>query len=236
MPHGSRLADCDNGRVRSNRNEIEFDGGVVRRWPRTDLDRADLPNIAARHQVAYEFGLPVPRVLAVHPDHLVLERAPGTPLVHTHLSDEAQRRLGSDIAELLRRLRAIESWPLPVVSWPDLWSDLHAVAGVAETELAAKVAASAPISLTHGDLSWGNLMVSPAGDLLSVIDWDGAAMADPAQDYCAVCANVEPLVAETIRAHTLSGAELLARADAYLGTWPVQNRLWLDDRHPWARR
>jgi aminoglycoside phosphotransferase (APT) family kinase protein len=222
--------------VRSNRNEIEFDDHVVRRWPRTDLDRADLPNIALRHQAAYDFGLPVPRVLQLCSDHLVLERAPGTPLVQTHLTPDGQRRLGADIADFLRRLRAIATWALPVVSWPDLWKDLHAVANVAETAFAAEVAASAATSLTHGDLSWGNLMVSPAGELLSVIDWDGAAIADPAQDYCAVRANVDPLVADTIRAQTPSAAQLQARADAYLATWPVQNRLWLDGRHPWAGR
>lgn len=222
--------------MRTNRNEIEFDGERVRRWPLTQADRQDLPNIAKRHEAARNLGFPVPRVLGLHADHLELERAPGTPLVQTSLCLGAQRRLGADLAGLLHQLRAVTSWPLPAGSWPGLWRELDDMAGTAQTRHAAAVAAVAPVRLTHGDLSWGNILVSAEGELTAVIDWDGATLADPAQDFAALCANVEPGVARVVRTLTPGAHAMQARADAYMATWPVQNELWEAGRHPWLTR
>jgi aminoglycoside phosphotransferase (APT) family kinase protein len=219
--------------VRTNRNEIEFDADVVRRFPLTQPDIEDLPNIARRHEAARSLGFPVPRVLGVREDHLVLERAAGAPLVETPLRPEAQRRLGHELAGLLARLRAVTSWPLPARSWPRLWSVLDDLVGTPETGRAALVAASAPVRLTHGDLSWGNLLVTGEGELVAVIDWDGATLADPAQDFAALCANVEPEVASVIRGLTPDADLLTERANAYMSTWAIQNELWEAGRHPW---
>lgn len=219
--------------MRTNRNEIEFDADVVRRFPLTQPDIEDLPNIARRHEAARGLGFPVPRVLGLHEDHLVLERAAGAPLVETPLRPEAQRRLGGQLAGLLAQLRAVTSWPLPARSWPTLWGVLDDLVGTPETARAASVAASAPVRLTHGDLSWGNLLVTGEGELVAVIDWDGATLADPAQDFAALCANVEPEVASVIRALTPDADLLTERANAYMATWAVQNELWEAGRHPW---
>ena len=53
----------------------------------------------------------------------------------------------------------------------------------------------------HGDLSAGNLLVSDDGDLVAVIDWDGAALADIAMDWAALCANCPPEVVTAMRGH-----------------------------------
>lgn len=219
--------------MRTNRNLIEFEATFVRRRPLTDLDRADLPNIAARHRIAHELGFPVPRVLAVNSDHLVLERAGGTPLLETDLPLPAQRRLGEQLANLLTALRSVREWPLPVTPWPHLWSRLHEAANTSATGAALRVAVGAPLTMTHGDLSGGNLLVSAAGDLVAVIDWDGATLADPAQDYSALCANVPPAVADVITERTPHASELRQRADVYMATWADQHRLWLAGHHPW---
>ncbi len=224
----------DNDRMRTNRNLIEFDGPVVRRYPLTAADRADLPAIALRHQAARDLGLPVPRVLAVHEEHLVLERAEGTALVQTQLTDQAQRHLGAELAALLARLRAIQEWPLPSRPWVAVWQRLHEVAGTPQTERAVTTAASITPTLTHGDLSWGNLLVSPEGQLCAVIDWDGATLADPAQDFSAVSANVEPGVARALIEQTPQSDALLERANSYIATWGVQHQLWCEGRHPWV--
>lgn len=219
--------------MRTNRNEIEFDADVVRRWPLTRSDVEDLPNIARRHEAARTLGFPVPAVLALHPDHLVLERARGAPLFETPLPPKAQRRLGQALAALLAKLREVRTWPLPATSWPRLWSALDELVGSPETARAAAVAAGAPVRLTHGDLSWGNLLVTSEGELTAVIDWDGATMADPAQDFAALCANVDPEVASVIRALTPDAEAMTERARAYMATWAVQNELWQAGRHPW---
>lgn len=220
--------------MRTNRNRIEFDGAVVRRHPVTEVDRTDLVNIALRHRTARDLGLPVPRVLAVHTDHLVLERASGTPLIETELSTPAQRRLGAALAEVLHVMSTVTQWPLPATSWPHLWEVLHGVAAVPATAHAVTVARSVRPTLTHGDLSGGNLLVNTRGDLCAVIDWDGATLADPALDFRALCENVPPVVAQAIWDATEEAAALQERADAYLATWPVQNQLWRSGRHPWV--
>lgn len=222
-----------NGAMRTNRNLIEFDGARVRRHPLTAWDRADLANIALRHETARDLGLPVPRVLAVRADHLVLERAAGTPLMETPLSAPAQARLGAALADVLRILAAVTQWPLDSTPWAHLWQTLHSAAGVEETAQAARVAGSVTPTLTHGDLSGGNLLVSTHGDLCAVIDWDGATLADHAQDFRALRENVPAGVARAIWRHTDQAPILQARADVYLATWPVQDQLWRAGRHPW---
>lgn len=222
-----------NGAMRTNRNRIEFDGAVVRRHPLTSWDRADLANIALRHEMARDLGLPVPRVLAVHSDHLVLERAAGTPLTETPLSEAAEARLGAALADVLSVLATVTDWPLDSTPWPRLWERLHSSAGVESTARAALLARSITPTLTHGDLSGGNLLVSTQGDLCAVIDWDGATLADHAQDFRALCENVPAGVAASIWRHTEHAEVLQSRADVYLATWPVQDQLWRQGQHPW---
>ena len=229
---GVRPACRHNGGVRGNRNHIEIFGDRVLRYPLTDADRADLPAIAARHEAAVAAGLPAPRVLELHDDHLVLQRLPGTPLFDNTLTPAASRRLGAQLAAMLAALRTATRWPAPHHPWAQLWERLAEVSDCAEVADAIRVARSITPAPVHGDLSGGNILVADDGTLLGVLDWDGATIADPAQDFAAVCFNAGPAVAEAIRAHTPDAAALDRRADAYLATWPVQNLLWRAGRHP----
>jgi aminoglycoside phosphotransferase (APT) family kinase protein len=219
--------------VRTNRNVIEVDDRVVRRFPVTAADRADLPDIAARHTAARALGLPVPRVLGVHSDHLVLERMPGTALIVTELTAPAQRTLGTQLARALEVLRRTSSWPLPARDWAHLWEDLAVHAATPATRRAADVARTVRTTVVHGDLSGGNLLVTPDGTLTAILDWDGATLGDPSLDFTALCANVPARVAAAVRAATLTADEMDERARVYLATWADQDRLWRASRHPW---
>ena len=223
--------------MRTNRNRIEFDSGVVRRYPIQSWDRDALPTIAARQQGARDAGLPVPAILAVHATgahpHLVMQRAAGTPLMETDLSPTASERLGSELAHLADQMRHVVDWVAEDPTWPVLWEVLARTAPEPACVAAAREAAHAPISLVHGDLSAGNLLVSPDGDLIAVLDWDGAALGDPAMDWAALVANCPPPVVSAMRRLTPEHSELERRAQVYLDTWPVQHELWLAGEHPW---
>jgi aminoglycoside 2''-phosphotransferase len=41
-------------------------------------------------------------------------------------------------------------------------------------------------AVRHGDLWYGNLLISPAGAISAVLDWEAVAAADPAQDLALV--------------------------------------------------
>ena len=223
--------------MRTNRNRIEFDQGIVRRYPIQSWDRDRLTQIARRQQSARDAGLPVPAVLAVHAQdphpHLVMERAGGTPLMETSLPATAQRRLGSELAAFAGRMRTVTDWFERDPEWAALWGVLARVAPRPSCVAAAEEAVRAPLSLVHGDLSAGNLLVDSDGDLIAVLDWDGAALGDPAMDWAALVANCPPEVVAQMRADTPGHAELERRAQVYLDTWPVQHDLWLAGEHPW---
>lgn len=224
--------------MRTNRNRIEIDHGLVRRYPLKARDQRDLELVAQRQRAARNAGLPVPAVLAVHAagrsPHLVMERAAGTPLVETVLSPSAQRRLGRELAQFVRTMRSVGEWfDTSIPEWSRLWEVLAQVSPTPECLLAARTAAAAPQSLVHGDLSWGNLMVTSDGELTAVIDWDGAALADAALDWAALCANCAPDVVAAMRGATEDAGELERRAEIYLATWPVQHDLWETGHHPW---
>ncbi len=223
--------------MRTNRNRIEFDHDIVRRYPIQSWDRDNLITIGARQQAARDAGLPVPAVLAVHAKgphpHLVMQRAEGTPLMETPLSATAEARLGAQLADFAARMRAVADWIEHDPEWPALWQVLARVAPEPACVAAAREATAAPISLVHGDLSTGNLMVNTDGDLVAVLDWDGAAQGDPAMDWAALVANCPRGVVDQMRALTPEHRELERRAQVYLDTWPVQHDLWMAGEHPW---
>jgi aminoglycoside phosphotransferase (APT) family kinase protein len=224
--------------MRTNRNRIEFDDRIIRRYPLQAHDQRDIDLIAARHEAARHAGLPVPAVLEVHRQgphpYLVMERAGGSPLMETVLSQAAERTLGRDLARMVGRMRGVHEWfDHTGPQWSTLWQVLERVTGTDECRAAADVAGQVETSLVHGDLSAGNLLVSEDGDLVAVIDWDGAALADIAMDWAALCANCPPGVVATMRDTTSDAAELERRAGIYLATWPIQHDLWESGGHPW---
>jgi len=223
--------------VRTNRNRIVVDHDIVRRYPIQEWDREHLRQSAARQELARAAGLPVPGVLAVHDHgphpHLVMQRAHGTPLMETPLSQRAQQRLGREVARIAAMMRDVQDMPAEHPTWAILWEVLARIAPTPQCRAAAQTARTAPTCLVHGDLSPGNLLVTEDGDLVTVLDWDGASRADPAMDWAALCANCPPGVVAALREATPQAAVLDARAQVYLDTWPVQHDLWLAGEHPW---
>lgn len=61
------------------------------------------------------------------------------------------------------------------------------------TDLAPYVHASEPMTLCHGDVNAGNVLVHPVnGQFLALIDWSGAGWLDPAWDCAGVSLDVVP--------------------------------------------
>ncbi len=58
--------------------------------------------------------------------------------------------------------------------------------------LLEKVPHEAPIGLYHGDFQWSNLLYSPAGELLAVIDWELCGVGPTLNDLGWVCAFSDP--------------------------------------------
>jgi len=223
--------------MRTNRNRIEFDEEIVRRYPLKEWDIKRLEVTAGLHEAARTAGLPVPAILAVHPEgphpHLVMQRAAGAPLMETSLPDPAQVRLGGELARIVALMRTVRALPDRQPSWSVLWAVLARMAPTAQCRAAAQLAGQVTTNLVHGDLSPGNLLVTEDGDLVAILDWDGAALADVAMDWAALCANCPPLVVRSMRSRTPDAAELDHRAEVYLSTWPTQHDLWLAGDHPW---
>lgn len=224
--------------MRTNRNVIEVDeaAGVVRRYPITPADRADLPQIAARFVAARDRGLPAPEVLDMvlgSAPHLVMRRMPGRPLMLTTLSGDACRTFARDLVDLRDRLVSVRRWPLPAPTWAEQWALLARECPTDACHTAARTAASVVPGLFHGDLSGGNLLVDGDGHLTAVLDWDGAVLGDPALDWRALVENCPPPVVSALRRLTPDRQALDDRSGDYLATWSDQWRLWRESRHPW---
>jgi hypothetical protein len=134
--------------------------------------RGGAADVGRRHALLADSGVPVPRVLTTTPEGLVvLERAPGIPLVEAIGIDDAA---GLDVADLLRLLDGL---PAAVVDLPlrPAWSDrAGAYAGAvaasgrwveAAAELGREVRRRSrtvdlgPVVATHGDFHEGQLTV-----------------------------------------------------------------------------
>jgi serine/threonine protein kinase len=60
-----------------------------------------------------------------------------------------------------------------------------------------------PRALVHGDVAPQNLLVSPSGELVGLIDWGDAALADPATDFAKL---PFPQVPAALRGYREAGA------------------------------
>ena len=221
------------------------DGATVHRFPRFDPER--LPEVIARYERISELGLPTAEIVSVtHGDagvaHLVLRREIGTPWREAiaELDTVGRQRAAQQMAELLQRCRAVTvaDWPFANLSWLRMWSGLQTElanpprqAEVSATDHqhvadALATAEQAPLGLIHGDLAWGNILLSDTGDVTAVLDWDFAVIADPAIDVAAVLYDVPPeMAAAFAEVHPQVDADL-QRFDRYLATWDLQHRLW----------
>ncbi len=241
---------------RGQRNDVVIDesAGVVRRYPRTPAALAELELSAARAAAAHARGLPAPVVIDVVAGplgtaHLVLPLVGGvglSPAVTGALAPGGRERLVADLVGLLGAMRSLDAqgWPGDPILWSERWATLggrlrrevvplignhpgsHLAAGqIAGAEEAADAAGN--LGLTHGDLGGENLHVDPGtGALLGVLDWDDAAPGDPAVDLAALRVHAEPWLADALLIADPSLRELVARAEAYVGTFALQQALW----------
>ncbi|WP_299444509.1 phosphotransferase family protein [uncultured Phycicoccus sp.] len=134
--------------------------------------RGGAPDVLHRHCLLAAAGAPVPRVLASSADGLVvLERAPGIPLVDAVGADDAE---GLELADLLAVLDAlpdavVDLPPRPAwsqrakdyasaVAASGRWGDRATALGAAVRERSAVVDLG-PVVATHGDFHEGQLTV-----------------------------------------------------------------------------
>jgi aminoglycoside 2''-phosphotransferase len=223
---------------------------VVYRFPRRPGRRRQLQQAADRLHVLQHSALPAPAILDARLSdragvgHLVLRYLPGRPLDEVATDDlpgPARSRLIEELDRTLIQVRELEParWPAPGPDWAALWQDLTQRAVLAQlpaeirdhhlalAEAAAATAATAPLRVFHGDLGGVNCRIDPAtGAITGLLDWDSAAVGDPATDVAAVLAGLGPRTADQVRHELPYWREQEVRYRAYLETWPLQFALW----------
>lgn len=196
-------------------NRIYAAGDVVLRVATDHPDAvpdAHTESVAA--PVAYSAGIKTPRLLAFDDSRTLVdrpfsiwERVHGETLGNAGLgarqNESAWREVGQEIARLHSRIRVCPD-PRGYLDTPgyelDLQPTLSRLAGTGAMsresireierllgELDPHVnAASHELCFVHNDLHEMNLMCTPAGGLLALIDWGDAGWGDPALDFAAV--------------------------------------------------
>ncbi len=191
-------------------------GAILRRAPQgygaAPSRAAGLDAEAKLMQLAYQAGLPSPKVLHVlQPrDELgtgfVMARVEGETIPRKILRDaqfaEARPRLARQLGEVLAGIHGIDQAQLPKLR------QMTAAKEIAEFErdyrsfdwprpvfeLALRwlrdhdPGPSDAVTLVHGDFRHGNLIIGPEG-LRAVLDWELAHLGDPMEDLGWVCVN-----------------------------------------------
>lgn len=212
--------------------------GSERVWRFPRRDPSAVHDHAARYTAARALGLGAPEVLGVVSGdvgtaHVVLRRLAGTPLLTARV-----RQAAPGVSEALERLRSAQRWNWNPWPWTDLWRRLSAVteqhaeslsrpsAMITAARRAAEVAATAPLSVLHGDLASDNLLIADDGGFAGLLDWDSAVLGDPAMDTAAVLHVLSPADVAQVRRMLPTVDEDLRRFDVYAATWPLQDELW----------
>jgi aminoglycoside phosphotransferase (APT) family kinase protein len=223
---------------------------TVYRFPRKPGQRHQLQQASDRLRMLQTSGLPTPALFhAEYSDHaglghLVLEYLPGQPLdeiATDALPAKARSRLIDDLDRALAQIRALDpaQWPEPGPDWATIWQHLSDRAASVDlptdlqrhhaslADAAAATAATVERRVFHGDLGGVNCRVDTAtGAITGLLDWDSAAVGDPATDVAAVLAGLGPRTAEQLRTERPYWREHEQRYRAYLDTWPLQFALW----------
>ncbi len=185
------------------------DGPIAHRFLRADAARPaphetyTLWREAEIYAALAGVGIPVPAVLAVHPDHpaVLMEYAPGTARF-AGLDPAQQTTVLDDLVDVLVRMHAIDVSTLPLPSLLparrvddhvraelDEWEGRLDASGQAEPFLRACFAwlraqvpdVDGPPSLVQGDTGPGNLLHDD-GRLTAVLDFELAHLGDPMED------------------------------------------------------
>jgi aminoglycoside phosphotransferase (APT) family kinase protein len=191
-------------------------GAILRRAPpgygAAPTRAAGLDAEAALMQLAYDAGLPSPRVMHVlqAQDELgtgfIMQRVEGETIARKILRDEKFAKARAILARQLGKVAA-GIHGLPVSQLPEL-RRMTAAKEIAELErdyhsfdwprpvfeLALRwlrdrdPGPSAEVTLVHGDFRHGNLIIGPDG-VRAVLDWELAHLGDPMEDLGWICVN-----------------------------------------------
>jgi len=181
---------------------FSYDGRplVLRRDPPGSVRSGGLAREAALMTSARAAGVPVPKVVAAAPGHLVMTRLFGETLARRILRDDeyagARAVLVAQCADALARLHRdvdpvpdLPDEPDPVAALRDVLDQLGEPHPVFELGLARLARTRPPPRerrVVHGDFRLGNLMVDARG-LVGVLDWELAHLGDPAEDLGWLC-------------------------------------------------
>jgi aminoglycoside phosphotransferase (APT) family kinase protein len=191
-------------------------GAILRRAPAgygaAPGRAAGLDAEAVLMQLAYEAGLPSPKVLHVlKPDDdlgtgFIMQRVAGETIPRKILRDDefadARPKLARQCGEILAGIHGLHGASLPQLR------RMNAATEIAELqrevtdfdwprpvfELALRwlhdndPGPSERVTLVHGDFRHGNLMIGPDG-VRAVLDWELAHLGDPMEDLGWICVN-----------------------------------------------
>lgn len=237
---------------RGNRHLVFIDpvASIVHRFPYQGRDAEGLVDSGRRHDAARALGLPAPAVLDVHSGmpgsaYMTLEYVAGRALDEAAVRrrvDARPERLATRLVTLLDQLRGARTaeWPFAAPEWSQLWDSLpDGVAGLRgqipeptrtdmlrDARAAARIAATCPLGLIHGDLGGVNLRVRTDGDLTGVLDWDGAVPGDTAMDTAALLWGVPRACRAAVLRTSAEARADMRRWPVYRATWAAQGAIW----------
>jgi aminoglycoside 2''-phosphotransferase len=155
---------------------------------------------------------------------------PGTPLQPAHLTPASGPRLATEIAGFLRALHRFpvaEALGLPspdseMAGWAAMQATvlpaLRGLLAAAEYQTVARWWAAFladpalrayPPALVHGDLWYENILVDDAGQrIVGVVDFEDAAVGDPAQDFATLRHLGAPFADAVLAAYRAAGGTL----------------------------
>jgi aminoglycoside phosphotransferase (APT) family kinase protein len=146
-------------------------------------------------RAAHEAGVKVPRPIAYYPDlggreAFAMERVHGET-IGRRIVRSPSARLPLELADELAKIHAIPRERLPFLAATDpvqrmrdeldTVDEPHPAIELGLTWVAERLPPDHELVVTHGDWRIGNLVVSEEG-LVSVLDWEFAHLADPAED------------------------------------------------------
>lgn len=191
-------------------------GAVLRRSPRgcgaASPRAAGLEAEARLMQLAFEAGLPSPRVLHVLQPHdglgtgFVMQRVAGETIARKILRDaefaEARPRLARQLGRIAAGIHALPRTHLPQLRQMTAAAEIGQLSREHQSfewpkpvfEVALRWLADhdpgspEEITLVHGDFRHGNLIIGPDG-VRAVLDWEIAHLGDPMEDLGWICVN-----------------------------------------------